>query len=125
MYIPNKPDRYGVKLVLLNDSKSNYLVTGIPYLGKQAGNVNRGSLQLGHYFVKELIKKYHHKGRNITTDNWFSSVPLVIDMLNNCGLTYVGNLRANKSEIPPIMKEKTSRPRNKCFLAYQGHDHGV
>ncbi|KAK4294826.1 hypothetical protein Pmani_032584 [Petrolisthes manimaculis] len=34
MYIPNKPATYGLKLVLINDSKSKYLVGGIPYLGK-------------------------------------------------------------------------------------------
>lgn len=33
MYIPNKPAKYGVKLVLANDVHSKYLLAGIPYLG--------------------------------------------------------------------------------------------
>lgn len=34
MYIPNKPAKYGIKLVLAHDVHSKYLLAGIPYLGK-------------------------------------------------------------------------------------------
>lgn len=41
MYIPSKPAKYGIKLVLINDSKSKYLLGGIPYLGKDGTRPSR------------------------------------------------------------------------------------
>ena len=115
MYIPNKPAKYGIKLVLLNDSASKYLLGGIPYLGKQETQEN-GNLSLGHHFTLELMKPYHGSQRSVTTDNWFTSVPLVNDLLNNCGMTLVGTVRANK-EIPHEMKAKATRERgSSAFL---------
>ena len=34
MYIPSKPDRYGIKIFCVNDSRSQYALNAIPYLGK-------------------------------------------------------------------------------------------
>lgn len=108
MYIPNKPAKYGLKLVFVNDNKSKYLLGAIPYLGKQ-GTRCPDDLNLGHYFTKELTRPFHQTNRNVTTDNWFTSVPLVIDLLDNCGMTLVGTVRGNKKEIPKMMIEKDSR----------------
>ncbi|KAK3894430.1 hypothetical protein Pcinc_001779 [Petrolisthes cinctipes] len=108
MYIPNKPAKYGIKLVIICDSETKYLLGAIPYLGKQ-GTRPRDGVNLGHYFTKELTRPYHGTNRNVTTDNWFTSVPLVADLLNNCGMTLVGTVRANKAEIPHEMKAKETR----------------
>ncbi|XP_062870546.1 piggyBac transposable element-derived protein 4-like [Trichomycterus rosablanca] len=116
MYIPNKPAKYGIKLVLANDVHSKYLLAGIPYLGKQVTQP-QGGQSLGHYFTKELTKQYHQTNRNVTTDNWFTSVPLAIDLLENCGMTIVGTVKANKREIPHVMKDKENRtPGSIAFL---------
>ncbi|CAL9691157.1 unnamed protein product [Knipowitschia caucasica] len=116
MYIPNKPAKYGIKLVLANDSHSKYLLAGIPYLGKLATQRQDGQ-SLGQYFTKELTKQYHHTNRNVTTDNWFTSVPLMIDLLENCGMTLVGTVKANKKEIPHMMRVKENRtPGTTAFL---------
>lgn len=66
MFIPNKAAKYGIKIVLANDSKSKYLVGAIPYLGKQVTKPSPG-VNLGHYFTKELTKPYHRTNRNVTT----------------------------------------------------------
>ena len=70
MYIPNKPAKYGLKLVMACDVESKYMLNAIPYLGK---SVNTASIVkeigMGHYYAKELTKPYHHTGRNITYDN--------------------------------------------------------
>ncbi|XP_054737776.1 piggyBac transposable element-derived protein 4-like [Anastrepha obliqua] len=34
MYIPNKPAKYGLKMVMICDSGTNYMVDAMPYLGK-------------------------------------------------------------------------------------------
>lgn len=113
VYIPNKPAKYGLKLVLTCDVQSKYLLTGIPYLGKKTANKSNNSdgKQLGHRFTLDLTRLYHHTNRNVTTDNWFTSVPFITDLLNNCGMTLVGTVRGKKKEVPETMKTKTNRER--------------
>ncbi|KAK3874622.1 hypothetical protein Pcinc_020442 [Petrolisthes cinctipes] len=99
MYIRSKPTKYGIKLDLINDSNSKYLIGGIPYLGKRGTRLQDG-ITLGHELTKELTMPYHHTKRNVTIDNWLSSVPLSTDLLVNCGMTHVGTLKANKKVVP-------------------------
>lgn len=108
MCIPSKPAKYGIKLILANDNKSKYLLGAIPYLGK---NVTRcqENISLGHFFTKELTKPYHRSKRNVTTDNWFTSVPLMTDLFWNCSMSLVRTVKGNKKEIPKKMKEKDGR----------------
>src|SRR5215469_8524374 len=109
MYIPNKPAKYGIKLVFANDNRSKYLLRAIPYLGKKGKTTEATKLGLGHFFTKKLTKPYHFTNRNVTTDNWFTSVNLVEDLKNNCGMTLVGTIRGNKKEIPIEMKTTSNR----------------
>ncbi|CAK1602300.1 unnamed protein product [Parnassius mnemosyne] len=107
MYIPNKPNKYGLKLVMMADSSTKYMCNAMPYMGK---NMNRGNEPLANYFVKELFKPYYGSNRNITTDNWFTSVPLVAELLKPpYKLTVVGTLRNNKREIPKEMRNFRNR----------------
>ena len=90
MYIPNKPTKYGLELVMACDVQSKYTLNAIPYLRKSVDTASIvKEIGMGHYYAKELTKPYHHTGRNVTCDNWFTSVPLAIDLLDNCGLTSV------------------------------------
>ncbi|KAL7636422.1 UNVERIFIED_CONTAM: hypothetical protein RMT77_013197 [Armadillidium vulgare] len=106
MYIPSKPAKYGIKLIFCNDNNSKYLVRALPYLGKKGPKSEDPKIGLGHHFTKYLTQPYHHSSRNVTTDNWFTSVDLVQDLLSNCGMTLVGTLRTNKKEVPAVMKDK-------------------
>lgn len=55
MYIPKKPSKYGLKLIMMCDSGTKYVTNAIPYLGK--GTQTNG-LPQGEYFVKiERINK--------------------------------------------------------------------
>lgn len=107
MYIANKPAKYGLKLAMACDAESKYMLNAIPYLGKHTSPPS--SISLGHHFTKELVKSYNNSRRNVTTDNWFTSVPLVCDLMDNCGLTLVGTLRADKPYIPPNMVSRVGR----------------
>nr|CAI5826520.1 unnamed protein product [Callosobruchus analis] len=61
----------------------------------------------GAYYVEytakdialRLVEPIEGTGRNVTGDNWFSSVPLVRTLLQEKKLTYVGTVRRNKAEI--------------------------
>ncbi|KAK3894969.1 hypothetical protein Pcinc_001262 [Petrolisthes cinctipes] len=115
MYIPNKPAKYGLKLVLCCDAQTKYLVGGIPYAGKQEPPP-QGNLSLGHYYVRELMRPYFESNRNVTVDNWFTSIPLTQDLFTH-GITLLGTIKAIKPEIPAEMRTVENRtPGSAAFL---------
>lgn len=115
MYIPSKPNKYGIKIIMLCDVKTKYLIDGMPYLGKQT---NTSGLPLGTYYATTLTKTIHGTYRNVTMDNWFTSVPLANEMIHKHKLTIVGTLRSDKKEIPKEMKEIKSRKLNSSMFCY-------
>lgn len=118
MYIPNKPAKYGIKLEMVCDSGTRYMVNCTPYLGK--GTDTRG-VPLGEYFVKELTRSIHGTNRNVTMDNWFTSVPLAKQLSQKpYKLTLVGTMRANKKEIPEELKNNRSRDVGTTMFCYDG-----
>ncbi|GBP51861.1 PiggyBac transposable element-derived protein 4 [Eumeta japonica] len=119
MYIPSKPNKYGLKILMLCDSKTNYMLNAMPYVGKTETNGD----SLGSYYVKTLTENLWGSNRNVTMDNWFTSVPLALELLQapyKC--TIVGTLRANKREIPPELLQIKERPigrkptSRRCFV---------
>ncbi|CAI6375449.1 unnamed protein product [Macrosiphum euphorbiae] len=109
MYIPNKPAKYGLKIMCLTDSRSHYLFNAYIYAGQ-----NTDGLTLDHterkfskptQSVLRLSKPIQGTNRNVTADNWFSSIELV-ELLKKKKLTYVGTLKKNKREIPQAFLPK-------------------
>lgn len=118
MYIPNKPSKYGIKILMMCDSGTKYMINGMPYLGR--GTQTNG-LPLGEYYVKELSKPLHGSCRNITCDNWFTSIPLAQSLLQEpYKLTMVGTVRSNKREIPEELKNSRSRPVGSSMFCFDG-----
>lgn len=82
---------------------------------------NAGDLPLGEFFVKELTRTIYGTNRNVTTDNWFTSVPLAKSLqLEPYKLTIVGTLRGNKREIPEELKNSKTRPVGSSIFCYDG-----
>ncbi|VEN54762.1 unnamed protein product [Callosobruchus maculatus] len=107
MYIPNKPAKYGLKIVIVCDSGTKYMIDASPYLGKKT---RTDSMPLAEYYVKTLTTTLRGANRNITMDNWFSSVKLADDLLQDpYKFTMVGTLRKNKREIPSQMLSTQNR----------------
>lgn len=116
MYIPSKPSKYGMKIVMLCDSSSKYMVDACPYLGKQ--KATKG-VPLSNYYVQELTKSVHGSNRNITMDNWFTSVEIADKLLDDkFKLTIIGTLRKNKREIPPEMLNMKGREPNTSMFCF-------
>ncbi|XP_039277065.1 piggyBac transposable element-derived protein 4-like [Nilaparvata lugens] len=107
MYMKNKPDKYGLKIVSLCDAKTYYFLGGIPYLGKERREIENVSKPTS--YVLNLVDSLKNSNRNVTTDNWFTSCELA-DKLTSKKLTLVGTMRKNKREIPPEFLETKGAP---------------
>lgn len=118
MYIPNKPNKYGIKLVMAADVHSKYVINAIPYLGK---GTDPQKQPLATFFIKNITSTLHGTNRNITMDNWFTSVSLADELLQSpYNLTLVGTLRSNKREIPEKLKNSKSRAIGTSMFCYDG-----
>ena len=76
----------------------------IVYLGKptdRARETNQGAR-----VVKDLVSPWYKPGRNVTLDNFFTSILLVVEWLHH-NMTLVGTLRSNKADIPPEIKKES------------------
>lgn len=95
-YIPSKPNKYGLKIIMAWNSGTKFhwmelpWLDAIPYLGK--GCVPP-KVATGQYFVLELVKTLKGINRNITKDNWFTSVPLVQLLLNEYKLIFANTVK--------------------------------
>nr|XP_023014742.1 uncharacterized protein LOC111504426 [Leptinotarsa decemlineata] len=98
-YIPTKPNRYGIKIFALSDAKTFYTGNLEVYVGQQPAGPYAVSNSPGDV-VMRLCDEIKGSGRNVTMDNWFTSVPLVDTLLKNFKLTVIGTMRKNKGELP-------------------------
>jgi len=101
-YIPNKPSKYGIKVYVLTDSKTFYLVSSKIYKG--AGTHAPG-LPVPTQADLGLVSLVSGTSRNITTDNYYTSNPLAME-LKSRKLTLVGTMKKNKACIPPSFLAK-------------------
>jgi hypothetical protein len=101
-YMPNKPDKFGIKFWILCDAELKYILNIAPYVGKDEAK-KTSDLQ-GEHTVKQLIKSYEHKGHCVTCDNFFTSQALAHDLLD-VKTTLIGTIRKSKKELPPIVRE--------------------
>jgi len=67
-----------------------------------------------HPLIMRLMEPILDSGRNLTIDNFFTSVPLAKDLLNR-KITLVGTLRTNKREIPPEMLSNKRKEYDSSF----------
>lgn len=96
VYIPSKPDRYGIKVWSLCDCGTSYVSNMQVYLGKQGDSPEQ---KQGERVVKDLSVRLFGSGRNITTDNFFTSYNLAQFLLTK-KLTLLGTVRKNRKEVP-------------------------
>lgn len=103
-YMPSKPAKYGIKLFSLVDAVTFYTKKLEIYVGKQPEGPFYQDTST-NALVKRLIAPISGTGRNVTMDNWFTSIPLSKELLKDHNLTVVGTVRKNKSEIPSEFKQ--------------------
>ncbi|XP_056880632.1 piggyBac transposable element-derived protein 4-like isoform X2 [Takifugu flavidus] len=116
--MPSKPAKYGLKIFWMCDARVPYTIDGTVYTGRQPGEEIKK--KLGETVVQQLCSGIRGTGRNITMDNFFTSVPLAEKLLEK-DLTIVGTLRQNKADIPPVMKPSKLREIYSSEFGFRGN----
>lgn len=125
-YIPSKRSRFGIKLFLLCDCKTNYVLDFIIYTGQKT-NITKSNTAIGISgdVVMTLLQPYLGKGHALITDNWYTS-PGLYTLLHENKTNAFGTVRRNRKEMPH-MEEKLKRGEM-CYrstdilLAMKWHD---
>lgn len=117
-YISNKPEKYGVKVFSLADARTFYTYNMEVYAGKQPEGPYKVD-NSGKSIVERLVQPISGSGRNVTTDNWYTSIPLSETLLKYHKLTNVGTVRKNKRELPPIFVQTKNRQENSSLFAFR------
>lgn len=121
VYIPKKPKKYGIKVQCLTDAKTSYLCNAYLYSGKDSDGVGLSDeekkLAKPTQSVIKLCKYEENSNKNITGDNWFTSIEL-LDELKKRGLTFVGTIKKNKREIPPEFQASRQRPEGSALFGF-------
>ena len=86
------------------------------YLGKENNEVARG-LTSDVCALVQPISGQDRGGRNVTTDNFFTSVDLA-NQLKNKTLTLVWTMKQNKREIPQEFKPARQRDENSPIFGF-------
>ncbi|XP_060845772.1 piggyBac transposable element-derived protein 4-like [Rhopalosiphum padi] len=116
-YIPSKPAKYGIKTFALVDPRTVYTLNLETYLGVQLDGPYKIS-NASQDVVLRLVEPIFGTNRNITGDNWFTSMPLIIS-LKEKKLTYVGTVRKNKREIPKEFLPNKQRVETSSVFGFQ------
>lgn len=116
IYMPKKPAKYGLKILVVCDAETFYAYNAYIYHGKDSDGLGltetERKLAIPTQSVLRLCKDFEKTNRNITADNWFSSIELM-EQLKDRGLTYLGTLKKNKRHIPPeFQASKTRQPES-------------
>ena len=116
-YMPSKPSKYGLKFWILADSFSYYISNVDLYTGKDDSRTTA----LGEHVVMKLSTHLYGSGRNITCDNFFTSLQLS-RRLQTKQLSLVGTIRAHRREIPIPMRGYRGRELYSSLFAYTIED---
>lgn len=105
-YIPSKFARYLVKIQTLCGARTWYS------LNKEVFNLSNSSMDV----VMRLVQSMIGSGRNVTADNWFSSIPLTEELLNK-RISFVGTLRkkTNRSYLKNFLMSKKGLKGAPCL----------
>lgn len=112
--------------MILSDANTNYPLNAYMFAGKDSDGIGltaqEKTLQELTQSVLRLVKFICGSNRNITADNYFTSMELVSE-LKERKLTYVGTMRKNKKDIPQEFQAKRKRKVGSTEYGLQNTSH--
>ena len=100
-YIPMKPTKRGIKVWVCADPHNGYVNDFNVYTGKDSDGPTKG---LAEKVVKALVEPLYGMNHTVYMDNYFSSVPIYMDLLQN-GTYACGTFRRGRVGIPTEVTE--------------------
>lgn len=116
-YMPSKPSKYGLKFWVLADSVTYYISNFELYTGKDDSR----TVALGEHVVMKMTSHIYGTGRNVTCDNFFTSLHLARELTKK-RLTLVGTIRSHRREVPREMRSHRGRELYSSMFAYSTED---
>lgn len=117
MYIPSKPAKYGIKVFAVVCAKTMYCLNLEVYVGTQPDGPYKLP-QSAEEVTLRMIEPIAGTNRNLTSDNWFTSVPLAERLLHEKQLTLVGTIRCNRVGVPNEMRPHKDRTVYSSIFAH-------
>ena len=102
-FLPLKRSQLGLKGFVVADSATGYVLDTMIYTGKEGPAVSR-DLAMG--VVLKLVEPYVDKGYRLFVDNWYTSVPLFLE-LERRGILACGTVRGNRKFLPKDSVDQT------------------
>ena len=101
-YMPNKPKKYGLKIFWIAEAGTGFALNGKIYSGRGVNDpVHRN---LAYDVVMQLAEPFFGSGRDIVTDNFFTSHALAVSLLQK-SLTLLGTIRRHRREVPSVLRQ--------------------
>lgn len=108
-FLPLKRNRFGLKGFVIADSSNGYVLNTIIYTGKEGPAASK---DLASRVVLQLIEPYTNSGYRLYVDNWYTSVPLFLE-LERRGILACGTVRPNRKYLPKdIVDAKQQQVKN-------------
>ena len=86
-----------MKLFLAVTVKTHYVLNGLPYCGKLEDK--EVHISLAQNVVEQLTLPLRNSGINVTTDNFFTSIPLAQSLMAQ-NISLLGTMRSHRREVP-------------------------
>jgi hypothetical protein len=96
-YIKSKRHKFGIKLYVLCDCETGYVLDFIVYKGAQTEMESIPELGVSGGIVATLMKPYLSKGHSLYTDNYYTS-PTLSAYLFDCKTNSCGTVRLHRTE---------------------------
>jgi len=107
--------RYGMKIWAVCDATTGYILRLAIYEGKVGDEVER---ELGKKVVLGLVQNYFNSGRVVTTDNFFTSKALGVELMKH-KMGLLGTLNRNRMDVIPEFAEGKGRAVQSSMFAFQ------
>lgn len=102
-YIPSKRHRFGVKMFVLSDVRTGYILRFFVYTRATTAVTIMKEIGFTGSIVIELLKDFLDKGHSLFVDNWFTS-PALFEFLLSKRTNACGTVRTNRRGLPKFAK---------------------
>ena len=111
-YISCKPRKYGLKIFWAYEYNTGYGLNAIAYGGKEGNRVHHN---LAQDIVLKVVEPWYGTGKDICTDNCFTSYTLANQLLQQ-NLTSLATVRQHRRKVPIGLRQKANCTETNLFL---------